>query len=81
LGLISYSHFTNQDLKVAHCSNVTCSTATTAMVDNAGSVGTFTSVTVGGDGLGLISYFDDVNLDLKVVHCSDVWCVRGRAPR
>jgi hypothetical protein len=55
LGLISYYDNTNDDLKVAHCSDVACSSATTATLDSIGNVGWYTSVTIGADGLGLIS--------------------------
>jgi len=74
LGLISYYDYTNGDLRVAHCSDVTCSTATTATLDSGGIVGRHSSITIGADGLGLISYYDDTNQDLKVAHCSNVAC-------
>jgi len=74
LGLISYTDSTNFDLRVAHCSNVTCSSATITTLDSTDVVGFYTSVTVGADGLGLISYFDSTNGDLKVAHCSNVNC-------
>ena len=76
LGLISYQDETHGDLKVAHCSNVTCSAATTWIVDSAFdlSLGQYTSITVGVDGLGLISYYDLGNDDLRVAHCSNVLC-------
>ena len=53
--------------------NVACSSATTAILDGA-RVGTYSSVTVGADGLGLISYRDDYNGDLEVAHCANVAC-------
>ena len=81
LGLISYRDVTNGDLKVAHCSNVACTSATTATVDSAGSIGSDPSITVGSDGLGLISYFDNSNLDLKVAHCSNIFCIPYVRPR
>src|SRR5207244_2401407 len=62
------------DLKVAHCSNLTCTSATLTTVDRAGDVGQYSSVTIGADGLGLISYFDATNADLKVAHCSNLTC-------
>jgi hypothetical protein len=61
-------------LKVAHCNNAACSTATTATLDSTGGVGLWTSVAIGADGLGLISYRDQMNGDLKVAHCSSVLC-------
>ena len=73
-GLISYYDATDGDLKVAHCSNVVCTTATLTAVDSAGSVGQYSSVTIGTDGLALISYYDATNSDLKVAHCSNVAC-------
>jgi hypothetical protein len=44
--------------------------------DNGGltSVGNYTSITIGSDGLGLVSYLDDTNGDLKVGHCANVLC-------
>src|SRR5437016_8366758 len=74
LGLISSFDETNGDLKVAHCSNLTCTTATLTTVDRAGDVGQYSSVTIGADSLGLISYYDATNADLKVAHCSDLAC-------
>ena len=74
LALISYYDVTNSDLKVAHCSNLSCTSATLTTVDSAGSVGQFSSVTIGADGLALISYYDATNGDLKVAHCSDLVC-------
>ena len=74
LGLISYQDATNSDLKVAHCNNTTCSTATAYTLDSTGSVGYDTSIAIGTDGLGLISYYDATNYDLKVAHCSNSAC-------
>jgi len=80
LGLISYydATFTGarefHDLKVAHCSNTACSSATVTTLDSAGNAGQHTSITRGADGLGLISYYDVTNADLKVAHCNDTAC-------
>ncbi len=35
---------------------------------------TYTSITIGADGLGLISYYDGTNGDLKVAHCANTAC-------
>ena len=81
LGLISYFHkgthpdiWNRGDLKVAHCNNVNCSSATYSTLDSAEAVGWFTSITIGADGLGLISYYDNSYNDLKVAHCNDTAC-------
>jgi hypothetical protein len=74
LGLISYYDATNADLKVAHCSDAACSSATTITLDSDEDVGMYTSVTIGADGLGLISYYDATHGDLKVAHCANPFC-------
>ena len=72
--LVSYYDGTNGDLKVAHCDNTACTSATTSTLDSDGDVGYDTSITIGADGLGMISYRDFTNDDLKVAHCSDTAC-------
>ena len=75
MGLISYFDETNDDLKVAQCSNTACTTATITSLDTTTArSGLYTSVTIGFDGLGLISYYDADNYDLKVAHCSNTAC-------
>jgi hypothetical protein len=77
LGVISYydGGGATQDLKVAHCGNVTCSTASVVSVDTAGQVGWNTSITIGSDGLPFVSYRDVDNNRVKGVHCPNVFCV------
>jgi hypothetical protein len=75
LGLIAYVDDGNDDLKVAHCADLLCTTADQiTTLDSAGLVGYSSSVEIGADGLGLISYNDWTNGDLKVAHCDDVAC-------
>ncbi len=74
LGLISYYDASGGNLKVAHCADTACSSATVTTLDSAGNVGQHTSIAIGLDGLGLISYYDAGNGDLKVAHCSDTAC-------
>ncbi len=74
LGRISYFNDTKDDLKVAHCNDLACSSAVTTTVDSAGNVGSDTSITIGTDGLPLISYYDSTNSSLKVAHCDDLTC-------
>jgi hypothetical protein len=75
LGLISYYDTTNGDLKVAHCNDIPCSSATVPTpFDSTNNVGMSTSIAIGADGLGLISYHDETNGDLKVAHCNNINC-------
>jgi hypothetical protein len=73
LPLLSYFDSANVDLKVAHCADALCAGVTTTTLDSTGSVGLYTSLTIGSDGLGLISY-RSVAAGLRVAHCSDVAC-------
>jgi hypothetical protein len=79
--LISYYDFSNGDLKVAHCSNVACGTATVTTLDSTGDIGRYAPVTIGAGGLGLISYFDNLLGDLKVAHCSNTFCLPNHRRR
>jgi len=72
--VISYNDFTNSDLKVAHCGNVSCSSGNTlTTVDSDG--GSNTSITIGTDGLPVISYVA-IGV-LKVAHCGNASCSSG----
>jgi hypothetical protein len=77
LGVISYRDGTgaNQDLKVAHCGNVACTTSTFVTVDTPGDVGWSTSITVGSDGLPFVSYRDVTGDRVRGLHCPNVFCV------
>jgi hypothetical protein len=72
--IISYYDGTNRDLKVAACTNPTCTTATTSPIDTTGNVGWFTSIAIGIDGNPIISYQDGTNADLKVAACTNTIC-------
>jgi Collagen triple helix repeat (20 copies) len=74
LGLITYEPPQTNfgPVKVAHCSNVTCSAATVTTLDPSALFGT--SDAVGVDGLPLVTYYDEATGELDVVHCSNVFC-------
>jgi hypothetical protein len=81
LAIVSYYDSSNGDLKVLHCGNIACDGANVkTILDSAGVVGYFTSITMGADGLGLISYYDFTNQDLKVLHCGNALCNNGNIP-
>lgn len=76
LPVISYFDITNKDIKVAKCTNAACTgTSTISLVDSAGDVGWFTSMTMGADGLPVIAYHDITNGNLKVVKCANATCM------
>ena len=73
--IISYYDSFNGNLEVAHCNDVTCTSATTVDVDTSPLVGQHTSITIGSDGLPLVIYHDVASRDLKAVHCSNGYCL------
>jgi hypothetical protein len=75
-GLISYFGRSGgvYALKVAHCDDLACTTATTTVLDVTTRFGARTAITIGTDNLGLIAYFDARVGDLKVAHCNDAAC-------
>ena len=73
--IISYHDDTNGDLKVAACTNPTCTTSTNTTLDNTGDVGYTTSIAIGTNGNPIISYNDYANGDLKVA--SAWWMATG----
>ncbi|MGH9887302.1 MAG: hypothetical protein ACREBE_17370, partial [bacterium] len=77
LGVVSYWHLANGDLKVAHCADTACNGTTPApptVLANSGIVGQYSSIAIGADGVGLISYHDNTNGDLKLARCANVAC-------
>jgi hypothetical protein len=79
--LISYFKSTGADLKLAKCVNAACSGGTIiATLDAAGSVGEYSSISI-GQGWPVISYYDESNTALKVVKCSNAFCVPYLRPR
>jgi hypothetical protein len=63
-----------RDLRVAHCADVACATKNVAVVHSAGSVGEYSSIAIGADGLPIISYHDASAGALRVAHCDDLAC-------
>lgn len=76
--VISYFDKANEDLKVLHCGNLTCSEGNTITpVDSVYRVGSYNSITIGVDGLPIVSYEDIENKHMKVVHCGNSACSSG----
>ena len=80
LPVISYNDWTAHALKVAKCNDSACSGGNetiTTVDDQANSVGRYTSIAIGTDGLPVISYNDSTASALKVAKCNDVACSGG----
>lgn len=62
------------ELRVTHCNDVPCTSATSTTIDSEGDVGRYPAITIGTDMLAVISYYDATNGDLKVAACTDLAC-------
>lgn len=78
LPVISYgrinAEFTDIDLEVAKCENITCTSATVSVVDGVDLAGTDSKIVIGSDSLPFISYTDFSTDILKAAHCEDMAC-------
>ena len=88
LGIIAYTSRVNpdnrtitDDLKVAHCVDVACTSATITNLDSFSTVDAKPSVAIAGDGLPTIAYQDDTGgqsagsvTKIKVTHCRNPAC-------
>jgi hypothetical protein len=72
--LVAVYDTNNNDLKIVHCNEASCSSSTTTVLDSVGTVGRYPSVTVGSDGFGLVSYLDATSNNLKTAHCTNLAC-------
>jgi hypothetical protein len=83
--VISYFDYENRYLKVARCSDVSCTPAsvTRNIIDSAEHLGEYSSITIGRDGFPVISYTDALPVDsdhdrrtgyVKVARCADASC-------
>jgi Ca2+-binding RTX toxin-like protein len=76
--VISYLDSTNSALKVVHCDISSCADGQLSEIaDNAGDVGSWSSLVLDAGGNPVISYYDatnDLNGDLKLLHCDNPTC-------
>jgi len=77
--VISHQDTTAGALRVTHCGNAACtnSNTSTTVDDPVNTVGAFTAVAVGADGLPVISHFDVTARTLRVTHCGNRVCGAG----
>ena len=79
--VISYFDSTNGDLKLALCSNSSCTSKAIITVDSAGNVGGYPSLALDSNDNPVISYADASNDKLKVVICGNATCTSGNIYR
>ena len=61
-------------MKVAKCTNTSCTNATITTIDSTGNVGYENSIIVGTDGLPFLNYNNSASWDLKVAKCANPSC-------
>ena len=77
LPIISYAD-ASTDLAVAHCNDISCTSATTTSLESGpGLRGLHTSIAIGTDGLPIISYVFDSS-EMKIAHCDDISCTSAQ---
>jgi putative cell wall-binding protein len=84
LPVIAYRAFTNDDVKVAHCGNVTCTSGNTSTVVHSLG-GQYMSLAIGADGLPAIVFqgggpFPEAPRPLYL-HCGNATCSSGNVSR
>jgi hypothetical protein len=72
--VISYLDRSNQDLKLAVCNDVACTSPTISTLDSGGDVGQYTSLALTTANVPVISYTDATNYDLKLAVCNYAAC-------
>jgi hypothetical protein len=76
--IISYVEIdTSSRLKIAHCSDVTCTSLDFKGYFNAIGMGITSSIAIGLDGIPMISHFDQDNNTLNIVRCKNIDCSEG----
>ncbi len=73
--VVAYRDVTNEDVKVIHCGDATCSAGNViASPDGPGNIGAHMSLKLDASGFPVASYYDVSNSDLKVLHCVSATC-------
>jgi len=75
LAIIADEDNTARALRITHCNNVTCTTASSSTVDDpADLVGGTPAITIGTDGLPIVAHRNATASALRISHCVDVAC-------
>ncbi|UCG77662.1 MAG: pentapeptide repeat-containing protein [Nitrospirota bacterium] len=75
LPVISYYDATNGDLKIAKCGDPVCSKNNTITgIPSVDTEGSYSSISIGTDGLPVVSYYEETSRDLKFLKCGNPAC-------
>jgi hypothetical protein len=81
LPVISYRDASADALRVLHCGDSDCSGGNTLeLVDDSGTDGNDSSLTIGVDGLPVISFLGTSSSELVVIHCENFACTTRGEP-
>jgi hypothetical protein len=72
--VIAYYDAFNKNLKIAVCTDATCSSPTIRTIDSAGSVGEYASLQLSSTNNPMVSYYDEFNKNLMLAVCSNPTC-------
>ncbi|MGE0881539.1 MAG: hypothetical protein AB7L13_05820 [Acidimicrobiia bacterium] len=72
--VVAYRDATDHGVRIAHCDNAVCSTATKTLYDAGPNGGYFNAIAIGADGRPFVISSDIGAPSLYAVHCSDVAC-------
>ncbi len=75
--VITYMDQTEDQLKLAHCSDVACNASHLQRLGDVGTTiyaGSSTGIAIGTDGMPIIIYTSYVNFSVRVIHCSNTFC-------
>lgn len=80
--IIAYQDRARGALKIAHCVDSACTSASIAILDRGQSsegsgVGADTAITIGPDGLPIVAFRDGDEFALKIARCSDERCTQA----
>lgn len=77
LAVIAHYDISADDLRVTHCGNAVCTSATSTTVDAAGFVGQTPAIAIGTDGLAFITHTDIGARTLRASACRNVSCTQA----
>lgn len=83
LPIIAYHDAARRALKIAHCEDPSCTSATIAILDRSANgesgagVGTDTDIVIGPDRLPIVAFRDADEQALKIARCSDERCTQA----